>query len=149
MGRLASTLTLFQMARPPTGWLHYQPGFRKSGRLIRQLAYWAHKKPHISGYCLVFYKLALYTRYMLDIATLGQIIARHRTDLRLTQAELARRARIGRSTLDAIENGRMAELGFGKVSRLLAALGLTLRVSETNLGRPTYEDLIAELNEPS
>jgi transcriptional regulator with XRE-family HTH domain len=86
---------------------------------------------------------------MLDIATVGQLIARHRTGQRLTQANLARRARIGRSTLDALENGRTAELGFGKISRLLAALGLTLRVSETNFGRPTYEDLIAELDEPA
>jgi transcriptional regulator with XRE-family HTH domain len=86
---------------------------------------------------------------MLDIATVGQLIALHRTGQRLTQTELARRARIGRSTLDALENSRMGELGFGKVSRILAALGLTLRISEANLGRPTYEDLIAELDEPA
>jgi transcriptional regulator with XRE-family HTH domain len=86
---------------------------------------------------------------MLDIVTLGQRIARQRTDHRLTQAELAKRARIGRSTLDALENGRTAELGFGKISRLLAALGLSLKISEANLGRPTMEDLIAEADEPT
>lgn len=81
---------------------------------------------------------------MLDLHTLGQRIAEHRGAQRLTQAELARRARIGRSTLDALENGRASELGFGKVGRILAALGLTLKISEANRGRPTLEDLIAE-----
>lgn len=84
---------------------------------------------------------------MLDLTTLGKLIARHRSAQRLTQAELARRARIGRSTLDALENGRSAELGFGKVTRILAALGLTLRLGERNQGRPTLEDLIAETDE--
>jgi transcriptional regulator with XRE-family HTH domain len=84
---------------------------------------------------------------MLDLAALGKLIAQHRSVLRLTQAELARRARIGRSTLDALENGRTAELGFGKVTRILAALGLTLRIGEANRGRPTLEDLIAETDE--
>jgi transcriptional regulator with XRE-family HTH domain len=86
---------------------------------------------------------------MMDLVTLGQLIAKHRTDQRLTQAALAERARVGRSTLDALENGRTAELGFGKISRILASLGLTLKISETNLGRPTYEDLIAETNAES
>ena len=81
---------------------------------------------------------------MLDLSALGRLIAEHRNAQRLTQAELARRARIGRSTLDALENGRASELGFGKVSRILASIGLTLRVTEANRGRPTLEDLIAE-----
>jgi transcriptional regulator with XRE-family HTH domain len=84
---------------------------------------------------------------MLDLTTLGRLIAERRSAERLTQAELARRARIGRSTLDALENGRATELGFGKVSRVLAAIGLTLKVGETNRGRPTLEDLMAEGDE--
>lgn len=86
---------------------------------------------------------------MLDLAALGRSIAKHRNAQRLTQAELARRARVGRSTLDALENARTAELGFGKVGRILAALGLTLKLSEANRGRPTLEDLIAEGDEPT
>jgi len=86
---------------------------------------------------------------MLDLSTLGQVIARHRNAQRLTQAELARRARIGRSTLDTLENGRTAELGFGKVGRILAALGLTLKLAEANRGRPTLEDLLDEPDEPA
>jgi transcriptional regulator with XRE-family HTH domain len=86
---------------------------------------------------------------MLDLPTLGRLIAQHRYEQRLTQAELARRSRIGRSTLDALENGRTSELGFGKIGRILASLGLTLKVSEINRGRPTLEDLIAEADEPA
>lgn len=86
---------------------------------------------------------------MMDLSTLGQLIAQHRHAQRLTQAELARRARIGRSTLEALENGRAAELGFGKVGRILAALGLNLRLAETNRGRPTLEDLRDEADEPA
>lgn len=81
---------------------------------------------------------------MLDLATLGTIIADRRSTRRMTQAELARHARVGRSTLEALENGRMAELGYGKVARILAALGLTFKLGEANRGRPTLEDLIAE-----
>lgn len=86
---------------------------------------------------------------MLDLSALGPLIAQHRNAQRLTQAELARRARIGRSTLDALENGRAAELGFGKVGRILAALGLTLRLAEANRGRPTLEDLRDEADGPA
>jgi transcriptional regulator with XRE-family HTH domain len=78
---------------------------------------------------------------MLDITTIGTLIARHRNDLWLTQTDLAARARIGRSTLDALENGRIAELGFGKINRVLAALGLTLKITDSNNGRPTLDDL--------
>lgn len=84
---------------------------------------------------------------MLDLATLGMLIAEQRNAQGLTQAELARRARIGRTTLDALENGRTAELGFGKIIRILASLGLTLKISEANRGRPTLDDLIAESDE--
>jgi transcriptional regulator with XRE-family HTH domain len=86
---------------------------------------------------------------MFDIATIGMHIAKHRTELRLTQGELAARARIGRSTLDALENGRLAELGFGKISRVLAALGLAIKITEANRGRPTLEDLLAEPDDPA
>jgi transcriptional regulator with XRE-family HTH domain len=81
---------------------------------------------------------------MMDLASLGDLIAKHRKSHGLTQNALARRAGIGLSTLDALENGRMAELGFGKIGRVLAALGLTLKISEANQGRPTLDDLREE-----
>ncbi len=84
----------------------------------------------------------------MDIFSLGQLIASHRRAQRLTQAELARRAGVGRSTLDALENGRTGELGYGKIIRLLAALDLTMKIAAANQGRPTLDDLRGQSDEP-
>jgi transcriptional regulator with XRE-family HTH domain len=81
---------------------------------------------------------------MLDLSTVGRAIAERRSKLRLTQAALAKRAGIGRSTLDALENGRMTELGFSKIARLTATLGLELQITEIRPRRPTLEDLLGE-----
>ncbi len=62
----------------------------------------------------------------------------------MTQTALAERAAVGRSTIDALENGRAGELGYNKIARILAALGLSLRIVETRSVRPTLEDLLAE-----
>jgi transcriptional regulator with XRE-family HTH domain len=81
---------------------------------------------------------------MITLEELGQAIATRRKSLKLTQGALASRARIGRSTLDALENGRTGELGFSKVSRILAALDMSLRVIDAPARRPTLEDLLSE-----
>ena len=81
---------------------------------------------------------------MLDLPTLGATIARRRSALRLTQAALAGSARVSRATIDALENGRAGELGFSKIARILAALGLGLKVEEAAGGRPTLDDLLRE-----
>lgn len=79
---------------------------------------------------------------MLDLPTLGGAVAGRRSALKLTQAALAARAKVGRATLEALENGRAGELGFTKIARILAALGLELRVVESGHSRPTLEDLL-------
>jgi len=81
---------------------------------------------------------------MLDLASLGEKIARRRSALKLTQTALAGRAKVGRATIDSLENGRAGELGFTKVARILSALDLDLRVAEASHGRPTLEDLLKE-----
>ncbi len=62
----------------------------------------------------------------------------------MTQAALAKRAGVGHSTLDALENGRIGELGFSKVSKILSALGMELRVEAAAGRRPTLDDLMEE-----
>ena len=79
---------------------------------------------------------------MLDLSSLGIQIAARRKKLGLSQSELARRASIGRTTLDALENGRIGELGFSKITRILSALGMELTFKETGSQRPTLEELI-------
>lgn len=84
---------------------------------------------------------------MLTLSTLGEQIAVRRKSQGLSQSALAQRAGIGRTTLDALENGRTGELGFSKISKLLAALGLELSIQESSARRPTLEDLMREEND--
>jgi len=81
---------------------------------------------------------------MLPLISLGEQIAAHRRKLKLSQAELSRKAGISRATLDALENGRAGELGYSKIARLLAALGLELPLHTASSPRPTLDELIEE-----
>ena len=81
---------------------------------------------------------------MLDLISLGDQIAERRKTLKLSQAELASRAGVSRATLDALENGRAGEMGFSKVTRLLAALGLELTLRTASSQRPTLDELMQE-----
>lgn len=57
---------------------------------------------------------------------------------------LARQAKVGHSTLDALENGRIGELGYSKITRILTALSLELTIQEATNHRPTLEELMEE-----
>lgn len=81
---------------------------------------------------------------MLPLFALGAQIAARRKHLGLSQAELARKASVGRSTLDALENGRIGELGFSKVTKILSALGMELKLQEAGSRRPTLDELMQE-----
>jgi len=81
---------------------------------------------------------------MLDLISLGEKITAKRKTLGLSQFDLAERARISRATLQALENGRIGELGFSKISKLLTALGLELKIQEAGTRRPTLDELIEE-----
>ena len=81
---------------------------------------------------------------MVDLSYLGGQIAERRKALKLSQAALARKAGVSRATLDALENGRAGELGFSKIARLLAALGLELKLQAATSHRPTLDELLEE-----
>jgi transcriptional regulator with XRE-family HTH domain len=81
---------------------------------------------------------------MLDLSSIGGQMAERRKTLKLSQAELARRAGVSRATVDALENGRAGELGFSKLTKLLAALGLELKLQTASLERPTLDELMQE-----
>src|ERR1022692_20304 len=81
---------------------------------------------------------------MLNLILLGRQIAEHRKGLKLSQMELSRKAGLSRATLDALENGRTGELGFSKVTKLLAALGLELTLHTARSQRPTLDELMQE-----
>ena len=81
---------------------------------------------------------------MLPLYSLGVRIADKRKTLGLTQRDLAKKAKVGLSTLDAVENGRLGELGFSKITNILTAIGLELTLREAGSDRPTLEELLKE-----
>jgi transcriptional regulator with XRE-family HTH domain len=81
---------------------------------------------------------------VLGLITIGAQIAEHRKKLKLSQTALARKAGISRATLDALENGRAGELGFAKLTKLLSALGLELKLQSAGSHRPTLDELLEE-----
>ena len=78
---------------------------------------------------------------MADIDQIRSSVRKTREELRLGQAELASRAHVALSTLRAFEQGRLGEIGFSKLSRILGALGLELQVRPASGSRPTLDDL--------
>ena len=81
---------------------------------------------------------------MLNLISIGGHIAKRRKTLKLSQAELSRKAGVSRATLDALENGRSGELGFSKLTKLLAVLGLELKLQAASSHRPTLDELMQE-----
>ena len=81
---------------------------------------------------------------VLDLISVGGQIAEQRKRLKLSQTELSRKAGLSRATLDALENGRAGELGFSKVIKLLATLGLELTLQTARSQRPTLDELMQE-----
>jgi transcriptional regulator with XRE-family HTH domain len=81
---------------------------------------------------------------MLDLISIGNEIAQHRRKLKLSQPALASKAGVSRATLDALENGRAGEMGFTRLSKLLAAIGLELKLQASRVDRPTLDELLQE-----
>jgi len=81
---------------------------------------------------------------MLPLPSIGEQISARRKALRISQSELAKKARVSRATLDALENGRLSELGYSKINNILTALGLELKLQEARARRPTLEELMRE-----
>lgn len=75
----------------------------------------------------------------MDIGSIGRAVAVRRRARGLTLRELATTAGVGRSTLAALESGKLGEIGFSKVDRVCAALGLTLELREPMLETPLME----------
>ncbi len=74
----------------------------------------------------------------------GQSIGATRKEQGLRQMDLAARAGLSRATIDALENGRAADIGVSKLSRILAVLGLELSIRPATNMRPTLDELMEE-----
>lgn len=75
----------------------------------------------------------------MDLRTVGLLIGERRRARKLTLAAVAAAARVGRSTLAALESGKIEELGFAKVERICTAVGLVLEARPTALEAPLME----------
>lgn len=78
---------------------------------------------------------------METLDSLRVAIVAKRKALRIRQEDLAVRAQVSVPTIKALEQGRTGELGFSKIVRILAALGLELQLREMSQRRPTLDDL--------
>ena len=72
----------------------------------------------------------------MELRTIGSLIADRRRQRGWTLRQLADAAGVGRSTLAALESGKIAELGFEKVNRLCAAVDLVLEARPPVLDEP-------------
>ena len=80
----------------------------------------------------------------MELEEIGRQIAAARKLNKLGQRQLAEKAGVSRATVDALENGRAAEIGYTKLARILAAVGLELRLGPFKTERPTLDDLLRE-----
>ncbi len=81
---------------------------------------------------------------IISLSEVGRYIAEARKAMQITQLELASKAGVSRPTIDFLENGRATEIGYSKLVRILAVLGMELRVQPIALERPTLDDLLKE-----
>jgi transcriptional regulator with XRE-family HTH domain len=81
---------------------------------------------------------------MADIFEIGETIKRARRDLRLSQSELSEVSGVSRGRIDALENGRVRDMGYDAIHRLMRALDLDIMPTSYNHGRPTLDELTAE-----
>lgn len=64
----------------------------------------------------------------MNLRTVGRLIGERRRARKLTLPQLAAAAGVARSTVAALEAGKLAELGFNRVTRLCAAVDLVIDV---------------------
>ena len=81
---------------------------------------------------------------MVALAEIGDQIALARKLRDLTQVQLAEKAGVSRATIDLLENGRASEIGYSRLARILAAVGLELHLQAVTTQRPTLDDLLNE-----
>ena len=80
----------------------------------------------------------------MDLIEIGERIKATRKAKGWSQTKLAEKSGVSRARIEALENARIAEIGFKHLMRVLNSIDLDLRITELNRGRPTLEDLAAE-----
>jgi transcriptional regulator with XRE-family HTH domain len=81
---------------------------------------------------------------MLSLEQIGEGVAAARKLKKLAQAQVAQMAGVCLRTINMLENGRATDLGYSKLARILAAVGLELRLGPIESRRPTLDELLKE-----
>lgn len=66
---------------------------------------------------------------MFAIAELGQAVRARRSDMGLTQTEVAKLSGLSRATVNQVENGTLKNLSLTRTAKLLTTLGLSFTIS--------------------
>jgi len=81
---------------------------------------------------------------MTDLKQMGEQIGTARRLKKLAQAQVAQVAGVSLRTINLLENGRATDLGYSKLARILAAVGLELHLGPIESRRPTLDELLRE-----
>ncbi|TIS49873.1 MAG: helix-turn-helix domain-containing protein [Mesorhizobium sp.] len=81
---------------------------------------------------------------MIDLNDLGNEIKNARKQRKLTREKLAELSGVSRARIEALENGRVSDMGFKGVLTLMNIVGLDFRLTTFNNKRPTLEDIMEE-----
>jgi transcriptional regulator with XRE-family HTH domain len=81
---------------------------------------------------------------MIDLEQIGEQIVAARKGRKLAQQQVAQLAGVSLRTINLLENGSATELGYSKLARILAVVGLELRLEPVESRRPTLDDLLRE-----
>jgi len=81
---------------------------------------------------------------MQDLDQIGKQVAVARKARKLAQLHVAQLAGVSLRTVSLLENGRASDLGYSKLARILAAVGLELRLGPAESRRPTLDELLRE-----
>lgn len=85
---------------------------------------------------------------MLDLVEIGEQVKAARLDKKMSQRDVAEKARVSRTVYQQLENGRAADMGFMNVQRICSVVGLDLSLKKVRPGqRPTLQDLQREAEE--
>ena len=74
---------------------------------------------------------------MFAIAELGQVVRARRSDMGLTQTQLAKLSGLSRATVNQVENGTLKDLSLTRTAKLLTTLGLFITISPARPKRPS------------
>jgi transcriptional regulator with XRE-family HTH domain len=80
----------------------------------------------------------------MDLIELGERVKTTRKAKGWSQTKLSEKSGVSRARIEALENARIAEIGFKHLMRIINSLDLDLRITQLNRSRPTLEDLAAE-----